>query len=78
MGMRAKASVRARNVMMMLGIAVLIVGDLCYALVPSMLGEAGAPSKYRSFPHLGSLHVDCNNVLLAGRGWRWARPASLL
>ena len=39
MGLKAKESVRARNSMMMAGIAVLILGDLCYAFIPSMLGK---------------------------------------
>lgn len=38
MGLQAKASVRARNAVLALGCAMLIVGDLCYAFVPSTLG----------------------------------------
>ena len=41
MGMRAKESVRARNAVLVLGCLVLIVGDLCYAYMPSALGERG-------------------------------------
>lgn len=37
-GMRAKASVKARNTVLALGIAMLVAGDLCFALIPSGMG----------------------------------------
>lgn len=41
MGLRAKESIRARNAVLVLGCLVLIAGDLCYAYMPSTLGECG-------------------------------------
>ena len=39
MGIQAKKSVAARNAVLLLGFAVLVAGNLCYAFVPSELGE---------------------------------------
>lgn len=39
MGLRAKQSVRARNRVLLLGMAALIAANACFALVPSYPGE---------------------------------------
>lgn len=41
MGLRAKTGVRARNTVLLLGFAMLVAGNLCFAFLPSVLGERG-------------------------------------
>lgn len=69
LGQIAKQSTKARNTMLMVGIAVLIAGDLSYAYIRTQLGEpvaigAGCPAR--------SVCADGWNMHLACCVFGWA------
>lgn len=85
MGLRAKTSVAARNTVLVCGIAMLGVGDLCYAFLPSVLGEAAVRVLSDSVRHLVLLLLRelpfrpaVPALMHAGhamQAWCWGPPA---
>ena len=64
MSLRAKASARARNGVVLAGIGALVGADLCFAFVPSVLGEWAQRCHGMAKGHCVCLHA-----------FRPARPA---
>jgi hypothetical protein len=53
-GIRAKRSIKDRNQVLLLGYAAMIAADLCFALVPSVVGALHATPCLPKLPRLPS------------------------